>query len=547
MAETFRMKNIITEIQSWGIRVPPEIRGRSGGAGPAEGRAFIIDGSAVNTPISAAYTKLSPFCLAEDSDGRYTLYRHDERVAAISVVPQPHYYGQTDSGGVPFKKIALLHGVDCLATTVLQRCVNWEKSLRCAFCATEQSLENHLTIAEKSPDQLAEVARRAISEDNVKHMVLTSGTADPPGAEIGYLARCATAIKTSVDLPLHVQFLPPADLGLMDQLKTAGVDTVGIHIESFDRKILRKLAPAKARIGLEKYETAWKKAVAVFGPNQVSSFLIAGLGEQPETIVWGSEYLADLGVYPFVVPLRPIPGSLLQNAVPPDPVAMARLYTNVAEILRKKGLAAKNNLAGCVRCGACSALPLYEKPCHPITYHSARTDDELSQAFGIRRKVFIEEQALFVDSDIDENDAASIHIVADKGGRIVGTVRVFQDPHHRGGHWIGGRLAVLKDFRDYRVGAALVKEAMKRVKKKGCAVFTAHIQEKNIRFFKKLGWVASGPVETYCGRPHQRMQADLNRVKSEAQQSLIKKSLTPFDPAATASSQVNGFENWRPF
>lgn len=541
------MKRIITEIQSWGVRVPPGIRGRSGGAGPAEGRAFHIDGIAVNAPISAAYTKHSPFHLIEEFDGRFALYRNDERVAAISAIPKPRYYDQTSSSGVPFKKIALLHGADCLATTVLQRCINWKKSSRCAFCATEQSLENHLTIAEKSPSQLAEVAWCAKSEDNITHMVLTSGTADPPGAEIDYLVRCATAVKSLVDLPLHVQFLPPDDLGLMDQLKTAGVDTVGIHIESFDRKILRNLAPAKAHIGLEKFEVAWKKAVSVFGPNQVSSFLIAGLGEQPESIVWGSEYLADLGVYPFVVPLRPIPGSILQNAVPPDPVTMAHLYTDVAEILRKKGLSAKNNLAGCVRCGACSALPLYENPCPQITYHSARTDDEMSQAFGIRRKVFVEEQALFADSDIDENDAASIHIVANKGGRIVGTVRIFPNPHHRGDHWIGGRLAVLKDFRDYRVGAALVKEAMKRVKKKGCAVFTAHIQEKNIRFFKKLGWTAAGPVQTYCGRPHQRMQADLNRVKSERKQRLSIKNPTTFDPAVTSTPLVNSVENWRPF
>jgi hypothetical protein len=34
-------------------------------------------------------------------------------------------------------------------------------------------------------------------------------------------------------------------------------------------------------------------------------------------------------------------------------------------------------------------------------------------------------------------------------------------------------------------GALLVKEAMKRVKKKGCTRFTAHIQENNVSFFKK--------------------------------------------------------------
>ena len=129
--------------------------------------------------------------------------------------------------------------------------------------------------------------------------MLTSGTGDPPGSEIPYLAECTAAIKAAVALPVHVQFLPPDDLGLMDQLKAAGADTVGIHIETFHLPTLERVAPAKARIGIVRYETAWRRAVSLFGPNQVSSFLIAGLGEPPEAVVSGSEVLADLGVLPL--------------------------------------------------------------------------------------------------------------------------------------------------------------------------------------------------------------------------------------------------------
>jgi radical SAM protein (TIGR04043 family)/putative N-acetyltransferase (TIGR04045 family) len=533
------MKQIITEIQSWGIRVPSDIIGRNGGAGPAEGRAMLIEGVAVNVPICADYTALSPFHLVAEPANGYGLYRQDTRIATVSVVPRPRFYRQTDSDGVPYWKIALLHGNDCLATTVLQRCTHWKNDRRCAFCATERSLKSQTTIAVKTSAQLTEVARHAQSVDQVSHMVLTSGTADIRDREIDYMARCTAAIKASVQLPIHVQFLPPADLGKINQLKTAGVDTVGIHIESFDDDVLRLMAPAKARIGLDKYEAAWKEAVSVFGPNQVSSFLIAGLGESPDSITWGSEFLADLGVYPFIVPLRPIPGTPLQDAIPPEPGVMSHIYQSAANILRRKGLTSRDSLAGCVRCGACSALPLYEEPFHQLTYHSARTDDELSQAFKIRREVFVNEQALFVDSDIDEFDARSIHIVAKKEGRVIGTVRIFPDPQYRSGHWVGGRLAVLKEFRDYRVGAALVKEAMIRVKKKGGVVFTAHIQKNNIRFFRKLGWEALGPIENYLGRPHQIMQADLSRVKSETNQNFSQSCSTDFDTAAY-SPALNG-------
>ena len=65
------------------------------------------------------------------------------------------------------------------------------------------------------------------------------------------------------------------------------MDSVGIHVESFDIDVLSKVAPCKARIGQAEYVRAWKKAVEIFGPNQVSSFLIVGLGE--------SEKIGDYG------------------------------------------------------------------------------------------------------------------------------------------------------------------------------------------------------------------------------------------------------------
>jgi putative N-acetyltransferase (TIGR04045 family) len=313
-----------------------------------------------------------------------------------------------------------------------------------------------------------------------------------------------------VDLPIQVQFSPPPDLAVMDELKASGVDTVGIHVECFHPGTLQRVAPAKAEIGLKRYEAAWEKAVSLFGANQVSSFLIAGLGEPPASVVSGSELLADLGVYPFVVPLRPVPGSRMAHRRPPDPEVMKSIYSAVAEALRNKGLSQRRCRAGCVRCGACSALPLFEKKPSRLTCHSARSEKEKARAFAIRKAVFVQEQRIFEESDIDDFDAASTHLVAKIDGEIVGTVRVF--PSGENGNWVGGRLAVSRSHRVDKVGATLVKEAMKRVKKKGCTHFTAHIQEKNVAFFKRLGWEPVGPAAPYHGRPHQLMRADLDRV-----------------------------------
>ncbi|WP_457553897.1 MSMEG_0568 family radical SAM protein [Desulfobacula sp.] len=508
------MHHLITEIQSLGIHVNEDITGRKGGAGPAEGRAFLVNGIPVSVPIAADYVSKSPFSLKETHSG-YSLLKNNISVSTIKVVPEPQFYSKSTPDGIPYRQIALLHGKDCLATTVLQKCVHWKHAKRCRFCATQASLSSKQTIAKKTPSQLAQVAKAARDMDGVTHMVLTSGTADPPGSEIPYLAKCARTIKAEAGIPIQVQIAPPEDLGLIEELKDAGVESIGIHIESFDPDILSKVAPSKAEIGLNHYEKAWKKAVQLFGVNQVSSFIIAGLGETMASIAWGSEFLADLGVYPFVVPLRPIPGSMLEKETPPHPDIMKKLYDAVAKILQTKRINTQNILAGCARCGACSALSSYEKKKNNnLICHSARNDSEKSKALKIREEVFVHEQGLFDTSDLDKNDPDAIHLIARQNQKIIGTVRLYKEKS-LSDHWIGGRLAVEKKFRSTAAGSTLVKEAMKRVKKKGCQVFTAQIQEKNIPFFLTLGWKPMGSVKSHFGHPHQKMKANLDLVPKD--------------------------------
>jgi hypothetical protein len=58
---------------------------------------------------------------------------------------------------------------------------------------------------------------------------------------------------------------------------------------------------------------------------------------------------------------------------------------------------------------------------------------------------------------------------------------------------------------------------MKRVKKKGCTLFTAHIQENRSLFLKsRVGnpWVL-WKIENYINRPHRLMEADLEQVPED--------------------------------
>jgi len=502
-------KHLVTELQSLGLRLEESILERKGGAGPAEGATIVVAGRAISVPTGSPYVGRSPYDL-KNIDGVFWICKNAAPLVPVEIVPPPGFYRHRTADGIPFQKIALLHGRDCLATTIRQTCDHWGQGRPCLFCGIQVSLKSRATLPLKTPEQLAEVAWKAKELDGIRQVVLTTGGASLPGHEVQLLSRCAAAIKQATGLPVHAQCLPPPEPASLVLLKTAGVDTIGLHIESFDREVLARMAPAKAAIGLSKYEPAWKEAVELFGPNQVSSFLIVGLGEEQDSIIQGSERLADLGVFPFVVPLRPIPGSAMEKALPPDHGIMTEIYEKVAEILSRKGLSSAQCRAGCVRCGACSALSFYEQPVERIICHPSRTQQELSRAVKIRHQVFVDEQRLFQKTDADENDRKSTHLVAELDGQIIGTVRVF--PVNDNGHWIGGRLAIQKEGRGSGAGELLVREAMRLVKKKGCTTFTARIQEENIPFFVQVGWRPSGVLHEYRGRIHQEMQADLSAV-----------------------------------
>ena len=92
--------------------------------------------------------------------------------------------------------------------------------------------------------------------------------------------------------------------------------------------------------------------------------------------------------------------------------------------------------------------------CRPVG-----NDDELRECFEIRKKIFVEEQALFKDTDRDEQDAEALHIAAFYKKRIIGTVRIYVDDD---GIWWGGRLAVKKKYRG-RAGRLLVQKAVQIV------------------------------------------------------------------------------------
>jgi len=118
--------------------------------------------------------------------------------------------------------------------------------------------------------------------------------------------------------------------------------------------------PGKAAVPISRYMEAFRAAVKVFGRGQVSTYILAGLGDTAEAILDISRELVEIGVYPFVVPFVPIAGTALEDEPAPEPIFLRHLLDDVAAMLARYQLDSREIKAGCGRCGACSTLKARE-------------------------------------------------------------------------------------------------------------------------------------------------------------------------------------------
>ena len=133
-----------------------------------------------------------------------------------------------------------------------------------------------------------------------------------------------------------------------------------------------------------------------------------------------------------------------------------------------------------------------------LEWESAR-----ARAAPIRHTVFVVEQNVPEDAEIDDWDPQCVHALAcDAAGRTVGTGRLLPDGHI-------GRMAVLKDARHLGVGSALLTALMQEARRRGHAHAVLSAQTHAIAFYRRHGYTVVSGEYLDCGIPHVDMTCDL--------------------------------------
>ena len=130
---------------------------------------------------------------------------------------------------------------------------------------------------------------------------------------------------------------------------------------------------------------------------------------------------------------------------------------------------------------------------------TATWPDDNATLKSIRFEVFVDEQKVPAESEVDEHDPRSIHAIAWADGVAAGCGRLLPDGHI-------GRMAVRKPFRGQGVGAALLVHLIERARQRGDDQVVLSAQTHAIGFYEKFGFVVENGEYLDCDIPHRDMR-----------------------------------------
>jgi predicted GNAT family N-acyltransferase len=130
-------------------------------------------------------------------------------------------------------------------------------------------------------------------------------------------------------------------------------------------------------------------------------------------------------------------------------------------------------------------------------------DTARAEASRIRMAVFVEEQRVPAEIEMDDQDAACVHALAYVQGTVVGTGRLLPDGHI-------GRMAVLRGYRASGVGGAILACLVAEARRRGMTELVLSAQTHAIGFYRKHGFREAGAIFEEAGIPHQEMRRVLN-------------------------------------
>lgn len=141
-----------------------------------------------------------------------------------------------------------------------------------------------------------------------------------------------------------------------------------------------------------------------------------------------------------------------------------------------------------------------------IVVKFVETESELEGAINVRMRVFVVEQQIPVEEEIDDADATATHAIALYQGQIVGTGRLL---YRDDGMAQIGRMAIDRQFRRQGVGGRILAFLEDEARAQGIGSCLLHAQEYVKAFYAGSGYVERGDLFLEADIPHIEMRKEL--------------------------------------
>ena len=130
-----------------------------------------------------------------------------------------------------------------------------------------------------------------------------------------------------------------------------------------------------------------------------------------------------------------------------------------------------------------------------MTWEKARVE-----ASRIRFTVFVEEQRVPFEIELDQLDPSCVHALAyAPDGRVVATGRLLPDGQI-------GRMAVLNEWRGKGIGGEILERLIVAARERGGAEVALSAQVHAVNFYRRHEFTDDGPIYEEAGILHQKMR-----------------------------------------
>ena len=293
--------------------------------------AVIFNKVYVNIPYKCKFSSFTPFSIDVQNDQLILLY-NDSVISNIDIFYTPNSLkNKFTKSGVPFESIINL-ATDRIRANPAPVCIYKQKGVACKFCNLPKY--NHSYTLE----DCKEVINYCLDNVKFRHFLIGGGTIGTDPKSWDLIIEIASFIRSQSDKDIYLMSIPPYDLKVLNQLKTAGITEVAFNLEMFNRDMAKKYMPGKGAISIDNYMKALKYAVSLWGRSgRVRSLLIYGF-DTDQAFSDGIEKLCLLGIEPIISVFRPLNGTEFEKLNPPPTENLLSIYKKCSDITKKYGL-----------------------------------------------------------------------------------------------------------------------------------------------------------------------------------------------------------------